>query len=252
EEDLTRSSDFRYWQRLGFAGIKVIGVRSLTAQLRRFQHSLQASPHAHDDSHPVALLRGLAELIRHPEAWVHAVEYTNIMLGRRVRDWFGASPSPRIRQAFSELRAALDESAEPFGQQRLSMLPMLAAMHGRIVQHRRHGHWLGEDQDCVYRLLLSAVAEAVPRAALISERDIAFWMRQPEAPLPYRALHAFFETIDRSCPRAAAAGFVDLLLRRSGDVPRRQFAKQAARLRPWIGTSLAAFLVVRWMERHRG
>ncbi|HET6620673.1 MAG TPA: glycosyltransferase family A protein [Dongiaceae bacterium] len=252
EEDLTRSSDFRYWQRLGFAGIKVIGVRSLTAQLRRFQHSLQATPHPQDDSHPVALLRSLKELIQHPDAWIHAVEYTNIMFGRRVRDWFGAPPSPRIRQVLSELLAALDESARPFGGQRLSMLPMLAAMHGRIAQQRRHGRWPDEDPRCAYRLLASAVAEAVRHAAPVSERDIAFWTRPPDAPLPYQALQVFFAVIRDSGPSSAAPAFADLLLRKSGEVPRRRLVKLAARLRPWIGARLATMLAVRWMERHRG
>ena len=251
EEDLTRSSDFRYWQRLGFAGIKVIGVRSLTAHLRRFQHSLQATPHAHDDSHPVALLRSLKELIHHPEAWVHAVEYTNIMVGRGVRDWFGASPSPRIRQALAELLAALDESARPFGEQELSMLPMLAALHGRIAQERRHGRWPDADPGCAYRLLASAVAKAVRHAAPVSARDIAFWTRPPDVPPHYGALHAFFGIIKESCPSGSAPAFADLLLRTSGEVPRRRSAKLAARLRPWIGSRLAASLAVRWTERRR-
>jgi hypothetical protein len=251
EEDLTRSSDFRYWQRLGFTGAKVIGVRSLTAHLRRFQHSLQATPHAHDDSHPVALLRSLEELIRHPEAWVHAVEYTNIMFTQRRRNWFSAPPSDRIRAALAEVLAALEESAKPIGAGGLSMLPTLAALHGRIVQQRRNGRWPDEDPGCTYRLLATAVADAIRRAAPISARDIAFWTRAPDAPLHYRALHAFFETVERSCPSAAAAGLADLLLRRSGKVPSRRLARLAARLRPWIGPRLSAILTARRMQRGR-
>jgi hypothetical protein len=249
EEDLYRSSDLRYWQRLGFAGIKAIGVRSPTAQLRRFEHSLQATPHPEDDSHALALLRSLRDLLQHPDAWIHAVEYTNIMFGRRARSWFASAPSPRILPLLSDLLAALKQSATPFGKDRLSLLPILAALRGRIARQKRLGRWPDEDPGCVYGVLAATVAKAVHDAAPLSERDIAFWTRASDAPPHYGALHAFFGLIARSCPPGSAAMLADPLLRRSGRVPSRQCAKLAVRLRPWIGARLAAMAALRSMGR---
>ena len=252
EEDLFRSSDFRCWQRLGFDGIKVVGVRGLTAYLRRFKHSLQTTPHPHDDSHALALLRSLRELFRHTHAWPYAVEYTNIMFGERTRKWFERMPSERLRPVLADLLNALRRSAEWTDQGRLSMLPMLVALQGRINQHRRHGHWVSEDPASVYGSLSAAISAAVDGAAPLSERDIAFWSRKPDAPLRYQGLHAFFETIAKADGARKAAPLADALLRRARKVPSRRFVRLAGRLQPVLGARLAGTAAARWLQWSNG
>ncbi|MGH6894562.1 MAG: glycosyltransferase family 2 protein [Dongiaceae bacterium] len=252
EEDLHRSSDFRYWQTLGFAGIKAIGVRAQTAFLRRFRHSLQATPHPHDDSHAVALLRGLRDLVRHPHAWPYAFEYTNILTGERARYWFATARSGRVQQLLAEVVAALQEGDSMIGGDHLSMLPMLAALRERIGQLRKHGQWPDQDLASVYHVLSAAISRAIEGAPRLSDRDIAFWTRKPEAPIRYQRLHRLFAAIKRHCPEGHATGLADVLLRRSPTIPRRKLAKLAARFRPVMGARFAGMAVARWMQWRTG
>jgi hypothetical protein len=147
------------------------------------------------------------------------------------------------------LFATLSRSAIPFGEDRLSLLPMLAALRGRIARQKRLGRWPDEDPGCVYSALAAAVAKAIHDAAPLSERDIAFWTRAPDGPTFYGALHAFFGIVARSGPPGPAAMLADLLLRNSGSVPPRRCATLAVRLRPWLGARLAGTLALRWMGR---
>jgi Glycosyl transferase family 2 len=248
EEDLRRSSDFRYWQQLGFAGITVIGIRTQSAFLRRFEHSLQATPHPEDDSHSVALLRGLRDLIRHPHAWPYAVEYMNIITTERARHWFGAMRSERIHSALSELVSALKESSAPIGAERLSALPMLVALNGRINQLKAQAYWPDQDPASVYRVVAAAIAQAIATAPPLSERDLAFWARDPEVPLRYQGLHRFFAGIGRQAPRHAAR-LADTLLRHARAVPNGASTKVATRLRPFIGVRFAGMAAARWVQR---
>lgn len=245
EEDLFRSSDLRYWQRLGFAGIKVVGIRARTAYLRRFEHSLQTTPHPKDDSHAIAVLRGLCDLLRHPHAWLHAAEYTNLLLASGTRTWFETAPSPRIQPVLSELANIVREGRATADGDDLSMLPTLVALHGRIEKQRRQNHWPDRDPACVYRILAKAIARAIAGAPPIADRDIAFWIREPDPSIRYRTLHRFFASIKRRCPDADAAALADALLRRAPRLPSRKAVRVAARLRPVFGSRLAGAIAVR-------
>lgn len=246
EEDLFRSSDFRYWQRLGFAGIKAIGIRTRTAYLRRFEHSLQATPHPRDDSHAIAVLRGLGDLLCHPHAWLYAAEYINLLLATRTRTWFETAPSPRIQPVLSELAGIMREGRATADGDTLSMLPTLVALHGRIEKLKRQSHWPDRDPACVFRSLAKAIAQAIAGAAPIADRDIAFWAREPDASIRYRTLHRLFASIRRRCSDGDAAALADALLRKSARMPNRKAVRMAARLRPILGARFAGAIAARW------
>ena len=237
DEDLRRSSDFRYWQRLGFAGVKVVGVRTLTVLLRRFEQSLHANPQPLDDSHAVALLRGLVDLFRHPHAWPYACDYLNIITDDRAREWFGAVPTARIESELQALTAALDGAHASVDG--LSMLPVLAALRGRIGRLRRDGRWPDENERSAYRIFATQIERARSSATSITTRDVAFWAHTPEAPIQYHRLHEFFGAIDKAC-KVGGPALAGALLRDANKVPRRTVVKFAARLRPLLGTRLAA------------
>ena len=247
EEDLRRSSDWRYWQRLGFAGIKVVGVRTLAAHLRRFEHSLQATPHPEDDSHAVAVLRGLRDLFQHPHAWPYAVEYMNVFAGTRLQRWFAMAPSARIATVLAEIAATLQSATN--NEHGLSMLPLLAALNGRIERMKRHRHWPDHDPASTFRTLARLVTDALVGATPISDRDMAYWTRTPELPIQYRALHEFLAAIQRRCTPTAAATLGDVLLRKSRKVPARRTVRLATRLQSLLGARLAGTLAVAWARR---
>ena len=244
EEDLRRSSDWRYWQRLGFANIKVVGIRTLSAHLRRFEHSLQATPHPEDDSHAVAVLRGLRDLFQHPHAWAYAVEYTNLLIMPRVQPWFAKPPSRRIAAVLAEITAALQPGSTTGREHGLSMLPVLAALRGRIEKMARHGHWPDREPGSVYRTLRTFVSDAIGGTTPISARDIAFWTREPEQPIRHRDLHEFFADLKRRCAPNGTAMICDALLRGCRKVPPRRSARVAARLQPFVGARLASAVAV--------
>jgi hypothetical protein len=249
EEDLRRSSDWRYWQRLGFADSKVVGIRSLAARLRRFEHSLQATPHPEDDSHAVAMLRGLRDLLQHPHAWPYVAEYANLLVSPRVQRWFEKAPSARIAALLGEIAAAVRAGSATNEPRGLSMLPALAAMNGRIDRMRQRRHWPDDDSASVYRALATLVADAIGGAAPISDRDLAFWTAKPALPLRYRALHRFFAAIQRRCAPASAGTIGDALLRKLGKVPHRRIVRLAARLQPVLGARLAGAAAAAWARR---
>jgi hypothetical protein len=249
EEDLRRSSDFRYWQALGFAGIKAIGIRTQAAVLRRFQQSLHENPQPDDDHHAVALLRGLRDLLRHPGAWPYAVEYLNILTSERARDWLATGKSERLGRILPELVAALREGSAAIDGQSLSMLPVLAAMRNQIEQLRRHGHWRKGEPNSAYAVLAAAILQGIETAPPITDRDIVWWTCKPDAPLRYRRLHTFFTEIERRCPRRRGAALADSLLRKAPKVPRRKQARLATWLRPLLGARLAGSVVASWMRR---
>jgi hypothetical protein len=248
EEDLRRSSDWRYWQRLGFADIKVVGIRSLAARLRRFEHSLQTTPHPEDDSHAVAMLRGLRDLFQHPHAWPYIAEYANLFVNPRIQRWFEKAPSTRIASLLGEIAAVLPASSAT-NKPGLSMLPALAAMNGRIDRMRQRRHWPDDDPASVYRALATLIVDALGGAAPISDRDIAFWTAKPELPLRYRALHRFFAAIQRRCALSGAGIIGDTLLRKLGKVPHHRIVRLAARLQPVLGARLAGAAAAAWARR---
>ena len=246
DEDLRRSSDFRYWQRLGFAEIKVVGVRTLTVVLRRFGQSLHTTPNPQDDSHAIALLRGLGDLFRHPNAWPYASEYLNIITDERAQYWFSTVRSERVQRALQELVTALRGACATRGPEILSILPVLTALRARIGRLRKHRQWPDQDLHCVYHVLAATIAESTETAPPITDRDVAFWTREPEAPIPDRRLHDVFIAVKASHPDAASAELADMLLRKARQLPSTKIVKLAARLRPMMGTRLAVKLAARW------
>lgn len=249
EEDLRRSSDWRYWQGLGFANAKAIGLRTLAARLRRFEHSLQATPHPEDDSHAVAMLRGLRELFRHPHTWPYAAEYGNLLMGSLVQRWFATAPSARIAAVLAEIAATVSPGSILQEELGLSMLPVLVALSARIERMRRRGQWPDHDPESANRTLTTLLSSAIAGAAPISSRDVAFWTTKPELPVPDRTLHRFFTALHERCAPEVAPTLADVLLRRSRKVPRRRTVRLATRLQSFLGARLAAMVAMAWARR---
>lgn len=244
EEDLRRSSDFRYWQCLGLVGIKVIGSRELSTHLRRFRDSLHLTPEQQDDSHAVALMRGLRDLARHPEAWRYGAEYLNIVAAKRAQYWFGVSPSDRVRAAAAEAIAALEQAA--LGQP--SPLPMFAAMRGSTLRLKKHGEWPDEEAGSIYRILTEAISRCIAVARPLNNDDISFWAFQPGQPENDISLMRFFAAVETHCGPRQRAPLANALLRAMPRIPSRRIVRLAARLSRIVGPHLSAAIVTRWMQ----
>jgi len=244
EEDLRRSSDFRYWQCLGLAGVKVIGSRELSTYLRRFRDSLHMTPEQQDDSHAVALMRGLRDLARHPQAWHYGAEYLNIVGAKRAHYWFGVSPSDRVRAAAAEAIAALEEAAPG----RPSPLPMLAAMRGNALRLKKHGEWPDENAGSIYRILAEAISRCIAVASPLDNEDVSFWSLQPAQPDSDQPLVRFFAAIETHCAARWRASLASALLRAMPRIPTRRIVQLAARLSRIVGPQLSNVIVTRWMQ----
>lgn len=244
EEDLRRSSDWRYWQGLAFENAKMIGIRTLSAHLRRFEHSLQATPHPEDDSHAVATLRGLRDLFRHPHTWPYIVDYIQLLTGSRVQHWFAKAPPARIAAVLAEIAATVSPQSITQGERGLSMLPVLAAFNAHIQRMKQCGHWPDHDPASAYCTLATLASGGIADAAPISGRDIAFWTRRPDLPMPDRALSRFFAAVQNRCTPSRAPSVSDVLLRRSARVPGRRTVRLAARLSPIVGVRLAGLVAL--------
>lgn len=236
EEDLRRSSDFRYWQCLGFAGINVVGSRTFGTQLRRFHDSLHLTPEPKDDSHAVALMRGLRDLARHPRAWRYGAEYLNIVGARRAQYWFDSARSERARGAAAEAAAALEEAA----RRRPSSLPLFAAMRAHRRRLQRQDGWPDTAPDSIYRLLTDTIDRCCATARQLDDRDIEFWSHEPWAPVAGSPLACFFAAIEKYCDRGHRARLAGALLRRCPRIPRARLVRRAAFWRRLLGTALAA------------
>jgi glycosyltransferase involved in cell wall biosynthesis len=245
EEDLRRSSDFRYWQCLSFAGVKVIGTRELSTHLRRFHDSLHLTPEQQDDSHAVALMRGLRDLARHPRMWRHGPDYFNIVAAKRVHYWFDSPRSDRVRAAAAEAAAALEQVA----RNRPSPLPLFAALRTRRARLKRHGDWTDETAGSIYRMLTDMLDRCLGAAPMLDDDDLAFWSVQAEAPSKDRLLRRFFAVIQARCAPARRAALADALLRAMPRIPRRSEVRRAALLQPVLGARLAAATVKLLMKR---
>jgi hypothetical protein len=250
EEDLTRASDFRFWQKLAFAGITVIGLRSEVAILRRFEHSLQTTPHPQDDSHPLCLLRSLVDLVHCAETWPYVHEYMGLMVHPRYRHCFTNAPSARLRPVLATLSALLETGYMPTGTGNLSLLPIAAAMRSRIRKLQREGLWPTQYQisDCLYAALDHLTAQAVARATPLGAVDIAFWVRPPDRLHRDGRLERLFAAIAARCRPQPAARLADTLLRHASDLPNRRTARYGTRLLPFIGPRLAGKLAARRMK----
>lgn len=250
EEDLRRSSDFRYWQQLGFAGVKAIGVTTPTATLRRFPQSLHLTPVEADDSHAVALLRGLADLARHPSAWPYGFEYLNILVEGRVHHWLGAKRSPRVDRAVAELSDAWHGGAVMFDGAPLSPLPLLASLRDGVERLRRRGQWPDQDPDGAYRQLRGALDAAIAVAPSLSGRDIEFWAATPSRDT---AMAAFCDALLRHAGADRGAAIAGVVLRGATRLPKpkaaRRIAHLAARLCPLLGARWSARLAIGWAMR---
>jgi hypothetical protein len=235
EEDLRRSSDFRFWQALGLAGAKVVGVDEIGLHFRRYHDSLHRTPETEDDSHALALMRGLRDLIAAPKAWRHGADYFNILAHKRVHHWFDTAPSPRVIEAARAVLSAL--AATP--RTGPSPLPMLAEMVARLGKIEREGAWPAQGAASIYRALGKAVRDARANARAFSAKDLAFWRRTLGASSTDRALAAFLIALESAPSPARQAKLADALLRRGQRLPSRRTTRRAARLQPWLGTTLA-------------
>lgn len=245
EEDLRRSSDFRYWQCLGLAGVKVVGSRVLSTHLRRFHDSLHLTPEHQDDSHAVALMRGLRDMALHPQAWRHGVEYLDIVAAKRAQYWLGAARSDRVRTAATEAIAALERAA----QGRPSPLPMFAAMRARRRRLKKRGDWPDQDPRSIYRMLTDAIDRSLATARRLSDGDVSFWSSQSDAPPGGDPTFGrFFAAIEAHCSQRRRASLADTLLRAMPRIPSRRIVRRAAALQRLLGASLAVAIVKRAMK----
>lgn len=245
EEDLRRSSDFRYWQCLGLAGVTVIGTRVLGTRLRRFHDSLHLTPEPEDDSHAVALMRGLRDLARHPHAWRLGAEYLNVINAERAWHWLASARSERVRRAAMEAAAALDEAAHGSS----SSLPMFADMRAHRRRLQRQGGWPDTVPDSIYRLLTDAIDRGCAQARQLDDYDVELWSDGPGAPVAGSALARFFAAIEKHGDRRNRARLAGALLRRCCRIPSARLVRRAAFFQRLLGTAIAARLAARLMAR---
>lgn len=231
DESLHRSSDFRFWQELALAQVKVVGTRELGLHFRRFHDSLHRTLETEDDSHALGLLRGLCDLTRHPHAWRCAGDYLYIMSAPRVHHWYQAARSARVQAAMTDAIAALDEAAKC----KPSTLPMFVAMAATRTRLKERGNWPEFAAGSVYQHLSDAITRGCATATTLDDADMRLWsqsLRKHD-----RNLLQFFTGIAGAPSPAALA---DRMLRGKESLPRRRTARRAARLQRWIGTRLAA------------
>jgi glycosyltransferase involved in cell wall biosynthesis len=248
EEDLRRSSDFRYWQCLSFAGIKVIGSRELSTHLRRFHDSLHLTPEAQDDSHAVALMRGLRDLARHPQMWRHGADYFNIVAARRAHYWLESPRSERVRAAAGEAVAALEQAAV---RSRPSPLPLFAALRARRRRLKRQGDWNDDNAGSIYRTMTDTLHRSMTTTPPLNDNDLVFWSTQAEAHSKDRPLRRFFAAIQDCCAPKRRAALTDALLRAMPRIPRRSEVRRAALLQQLVGARFAVAIVKRTMKRRQ-
>jgi hypothetical protein len=242
EEDLRRSSDFRYWQSLGIAGIKAIGSRALGTRLRRFQDSLHLTPETKDDSHAVALLRGLRDIARHPHTWRHGAEYLNPVAAPRVRYWFEQARSARVQDAAREAAEALDAAARGSP----SALPMFAAMRAQRQRLRRDGAWPEAEPQSIYRLISGAIDRGCATARPLDDQGLAFWSADSGTPLS-----RFFAAIRKHAAAGNQASLASALLRQCPRLPRARMVRRAAFWQRLLGSAVVARLIAYRMARKR-
>lgn len=245
EEDLRRSSDFRYWQSLGIAGIKAVGSRTLGTRLRRFRDSLHLTPETADDSHAVALLRGLRDIARNPHTWRHGAEYLNPVAAPRCRHWFELRRSQRVHDAAQVAVAALDAAARGSP----SALPLFAALRTQRLRLRRDGAWPDAEPDSVYRLISDAIDRGCAVARPLEARDLAMWWPDPapsEAPLG-----RFFAALRKHAAAPSQAPLASALLRHCPRLPRARMVRRAAFWQRLVGSVFAARLIAYQMARKR-
>ena len=247
EEDLKRSSDWRFWQKLAFARIKVVGLPALVTILRRFQHSLQITPHPEDDSHPVALLRALTNIAQHPMTWGYAYEFIGLIgHNERSRHFFAGEQSARVKLALANLIAAWGPRQGQIDGQTLSMLPLFAGLRARIKKLRRQGNWHDGNPQSALAELRAAINAAIASAPPLTEADVAFWVATPDGPLRYDRLHNLFVTASRWASPRRAAALADALLRTSIGIPQRKRVLMCTALAWAIGPHRAARFAARW------
>ncbi len=232
EEDLRRSSDFRYWQCLGLAGIKVIGSRELVDSSAAVPRQPAPDAGAAGRQPRRGADAGTAGPGTAPQAWRYGAEYLNIVGAKRAQYWFWrfaiaigfARPRPRPSPRWSK---PLWDDPSP--------LPMFAAMAG--PQRLKHtGEWPDEGAASIYRLLPKRSAAALGGAPPSTMTTSPFGRasrssRKRSLPLPILRGH-------RAPLRAtAAAPLANALLRAMPRMPARRTVRLVARLAGhWPGT----------------
>ncbi len=242
EEDLTRASDLRFFQQLAIADAKVMGLRSEVAIMRRFQHSLQTTPHPTDDSHLVCLLRTLTELVRCPDTWPYIHEYMGLFLSRRYRHQLTGDPSPRVAALLAELRVLFAAGGLAHHGGTLSLLPILAAMRSHIGKMQRGALWPTQHDNagCVYAVLERMLGATIATAAALGHGDVAFWSRPPDRLHRDGRLERFFSSVAKCCPSQRGPQFADAILRNAPALPNQRSTRRGARLIWLTGSRLAA------------
>jgi hypothetical protein len=247
EEDLRRSSDFRYWQCVAIAGIKVIGIGQLGTQLRRFHDSLHMTPEAEDDSHAVALMRGLRDIARNPHAWRHGGEYLTPIAAQRSRYWLESRRSERVHNAAAEAIEALDQAA----RRSPSSLPMFAAMRTQRQRLRREGQWPDAASGSIYRLVTDTIDRCCTEARQLDDHDLEFWSPEGTDAISDGRMERFFATIRKHGGRRGNASLASALLRRCPGIPQARMIRRAAFWQRLLGAEIVARLAAHQMARKR-
>jgi glycosyltransferase involved in cell wall biosynthesis len=247
EGDLRRSSDFRCWQCFSIAGIRVIGTRQLGTLLRRFHDSLHMTPEAEDDSHAVALMRGLRDIARNPHVWRHGAAYLNPIATQRSRYWLESRRSERVYDAAAEAVEALDQAA----RRSPSSLPMFAAMRTQRQRLRHEGQWPDAAPDSIYRQVTDAIDRCCTKARRLDDHDLEFWSPEGTDAISDGRLERFFAAIRKHGGRRGDASLASALLRYCPGIPQARIVRRAGFWRRLLGAEIAARLAAHQMARRR-
>jgi hypothetical protein len=204
------------------------------------------TPETTDDSHAVALLRGLRDIARNPHTWRHGAEYLNPVAAPRVRYWFESPRSARVQEAAQAAVEALEAAARGSP----SALPMFAAMRAQRQRLRREGAWPDAEPRAVYRLISDAVDRGCATARPLDAQGLATWSIDPAA--SHGPLAGFFAAIREFAAGPNQAPLASALLRHCPRLPKARMVRRAAHWQRLLGSAIAARLVARRMARMRG
>jgi hypothetical protein len=238
EEDLRRYEDLRYWMALALRGTKVIGIARHLAIRRVLSNSLGGRGRLTPEPPLVTRMRNLCDVLASQDNWRYAGQFYGQLLGQHVKLPVAAEPTETLRQAASDVRAAIQRLGQGAG---LSGLPVLAEFRDLHRTHMRDPR-LSRRRDPCSRLigdLEGVIAEALARTTDLTPRDIEFWLGGGD-----RAVRQFLIALGpwkrgarRRCAEANA------ILRRLPSIPSRQDVVRYRKVRRKFGATVARLVL---------
>ena len=164
----------------------MVGIRdACSAHLRRFEHSLQATPRPERMTATRSqMLRGLRDLLPASARTGRTPPNTPNLCSRcpRVQRWFAKAPSRRLA---ADARVRSPPRAAGGDRPRVSPSTVCrCCRYSRCRERPDRPHGTapgvgGRRSASAYRALAALVTQAIGGAAPISDRDIAFWTAEP-------------------------------------------------------------------------